>query len=64
MFELSLSFPLAILSNLVMAGYGVSLLKYLAEAQPDSVAKLSYQYRMNSEIWQLSNDIIYAGLLK
>lgn len=42
----------------------MSLLKHLAEAQPDSVAKLTYQYRMNAEICQISNDMIYGGLMK
>jgi DNA replication ATP-dependent helicase Dna2 len=44
--------------------YGVSMLKRLAEGHPDSVSQLTYQYRMNEEICQLSNDIVYNGKLK
>jgi len=36
----------------------------LAEAQPQSVSQLTLQYRMNEDICQLSNDIVYAGKLK
>lgn len=42
----------------------MSMLKLLADAHPDIVAKLSYQYRMNEEIAQLSNDLVYDGALK
>ncbi|GKZ01089.1 hypothetical protein MPSEU_001060500 [Mayamaea pseudoterrestris] len=45
-------------------GYGVSMLKLLADAHPDVVAKLSFQYRMNADICQMSNDLIYNGALK
>ena len=41
----------------VFAGYGVSMLSHLAEGFPDSVAKLTLQYRMNEEICRLSNII-------
>lgn len=44
--------------------YGVSMLKRLAEKHPDSVAQLTYQYRMHEDICQLSNDIVYEGKLK
>jgi DNA replication ATP-dependent helicase Dna2 len=47
-----------------ITGYGVSMLKLLADAHPDMVAKLSYQYRMNGDICQLSNDLVYKGALK
>lgn len=40
------------------------MLKRLAEAHPESVARLTLQYRMNEEICQISNDIIYDGALK
>jgi DNA replication ATP-dependent helicase Dna2 len=40
------------------------MLKLLADAHPDLVTKLSYQYRMNEEIAQLSNDIVYGGALR
>ncbi|EJK58719.1 hypothetical protein THAOC_21129, partial [Thalassiosira oceanica] len=46
------------------SGYGVSMLSHLAEGFPDSVAKLTLQYRMNEEICRLSNMIAYNGLLK
>jgi DNA replication ATP-dependent helicase Dna2 len=40
------------------------MLKRLAEKHPDSVARLTYQYRMHEDICQLSNDIVYKGKLK
>lgn len=39
------------------AGYGVSMLMHLAEGFPDSVAKLTMQYRMHEDIQHLSNVI-------
>jgi DNA replication ATP-dependent helicase Dna2 len=45
-------------------GFGVSMLKRLAEQHPFSVAQLTYQYRMHEDICQLSNDIVYKGRLK
>lgn len=45
-------------------GFGTSMLKRLAEAHPDHVAQLTYQYRMAEDICQLSNDIVYGGKLK
>lgn len=47
-----------------MIDFGVSMLKRLAEKHPDSVAQLTYQYRMHEDICQLSNDIVYKGKLK
>jgi DNA replication ATP-dependent helicase Dna2 len=44
-------------------GFGVSMLKHLADAHPESVAQLAHQYRMNEDICYLSNDIIYGGAL-
>ena len=46
------------------AGYGISMLKRLAERQPDSIAKLTLQYRMHENICNLCNEIIYRGELK
>ena len=46
------------------AGYGVSMLKRLAERQPDSIAKLTLQYRMHENICNLCNEIVYGGELK
>lgn len=40
-----------------VAGYGVSMLMHLAEGFPDSVAKLTMQYRMHEDICHLSNKI-------
>jgi DNA replication ATP-dependent helicase Dna2 len=40
------------------------MLKHLAEAHPGSVSMLSQQYRMNHEICNLSNEIVYEGALK
>jgi DNA replication ATP-dependent helicase Dna2 len=40
------------------------MLKHLAEQHTDSVAQLTYQYRMHEDICQLSNDLVYNGKLK
>eukprot|EP00754_Rhynchopus_humris_P005365 Rhum_TRINITY_DN12681_c0_g1::Rhum_TRINITY_DN12681_c0_g1_i1::g.53170::m.53170/K10742/DNA2; DNA replication ATP-dependent helicase Dna2 len=45
-------------------GASVSLLERLASAHPYSVATLSTQYRMNSQIADLANLITYGGRLK
>lgn len=42
----------------------MSLLKQLADSHPESIAQLTLQYRMNEEICQLGNDIVYKGTLK
>ena len=47
-----------------LAGYGISMLKRLADAFPSSISPLTYQYRMNGEICQLSSDAVYDGRLK
>lgn len=47
-----------------LGGFGISMLKRLAEKHPEAVAQLTHQYRMNDEICQLSNDIVYKGMLK
>ncbi|KAJ1721073.1 DNA replication endonuclease-helicase Dna2 [Coemansia erecta] len=44
-------------------GLGVSLFKRLCEAHPSAVARLEYQYRMNSDIQRLANNLIYNGYL-
>ncbi|KAJ1838063.1 DNA replication endonuclease-helicase Dna2, partial [Coemansia sp. RSA 2703] len=44
-------------------GLGVSLFKRLCEAHPSAVARLEYQYRMNSDIQRLANKLIYNGYL-
>lgn len=45
-------------------GYGESLLSTLAERHPSSVAALTLQYRMNSDICKLSSYMTYGGRLK
>lgn len=45
-------------------GYGESLLTRLANAHPMSIAALTYQYRMNEEICNLSSQLTYEGVLK
>jgi DNA replication ATP-dependent helicase Dna2 len=45
-------------------GYGVSLMKRLADAHPGAVIPLTFQYRMNEEICKLSNVLVYKGSLK
>ncbi len=51
-------------SNYFDEGYGVSLLKRLADAHPSAVAQLTLQYRMHEDICQLSNELVYGGKLK
>ncbi|KZV80237.1 Dna2-domain-containing protein [Exidia glandulosa HHB12029] len=45
-------------------GFDTSLFKRLCEAHPESVADLALQYRMNSDIMSLSNELVYGGRLK
>jgi DNA replication ATP-dependent helicase Dna2 len=45
-------------------GLDVSLFKYLAEAHPQAVVTLEYQYRMNEDIMTLSNTLIYHNRLR
>jgi superfamily I DNA and/or RNA helicase len=40
------------------------MLKRLAEKYPTSIAPLTYQYRMNAAICQLSSEAVYSGSLK
>ena len=44
-------------------GFGDSLFKLLSEAHPEAVVALRHQYRMNKDIMQLSNALIYDGKL-
>ena len=48
----------------VRFGLSQSLFRLLAEAHPNSVTELTYQYRMCEEIMQLSNVLIYENKLK
>ncbi|OLY81786.1 DNA replication ATP-dependent helicase/nuclease DNA2 [Smittium mucronatum] len=41
-----------------------SLFKLLCDAHPIAVAELDYQFRMNSDIQSLSNNLIYSNRLK
>jgi DNA replication ATP-dependent helicase Dna2 len=56
--------PLVQSSEALRLGMDVSLFKRLAGAHPPSVITLSEQYRMNSEIMELSNCLIYDQHLK
>jgi DNA replication ATP-dependent helicase Dna2 len=51
--------PLVLSSEALNQGMDVSLFKRLAEAHPDAVVTLSEQYRMNMEIMEVSNTLIY-----
>lgn len=44
-------------------GLDISLFKLLSERHPSAVATLHHQYRMNSDIMELSNTLIYSGQL-
>jgi len=46
------------------AGFGVSMMSRLCDSNPSAVAQLTLQYRMHSDICQLSNKIAYNGTLK
>ncbi|KAI6101441.1 Dna2-domain-containing protein [Pisolithus croceorrhizus] len=46
------------------AGLEVSLFRRLSEAHPHAVTDLTYQYRMNEDIMQLSNKLIYSNRLR
>ncbi|KAJ3036787.1 Tripartite DNA replication factor [Rhizophlyctis rosea] len=45
-------------------GLALSLFKRLSEAHPQAVVTLEHQYRMNSDIMQLSNGLIYNHRLR
>lgn len=48
----------------VKQGLSKSLFQILAEAHPQSVVELTYQYRMNKDIMFISNALVYQGRLK
>jgi DNA replication ATP-dependent helicase Dna2 len=56
--------PLVTSSAAEAAGYGVSLLRRLAEAHPSECATLRTQYRMNAEIQSIANALVYGGQLQ
>ncbi|CAM9146695.1 unnamed protein product, partial [Sphacelaria rigidula] len=41
-----------------------SLFRRLCEAHPQSLQRLSYQYRMNGDVMTLCNDLTYSGRLR
>ncbi|KAH7909650.1 Dna2-domain-containing protein [Hygrophoropsis aurantiaca] len=45
-------------------GLETSLFRKLSDAHPHAVAELTYQYRMNEDIMQLSNKLIYGDRLQ
>ncbi|KAI9033833.1 DNA replication factor Dna2-domain-containing protein, partial [Phycomyces nitens] len=45
-------------------GLGKSLFNLLAEAHPQSIVYLKYQYRMNKDIMQICNTFVYDNKLK
>jgi DNA replication ATP-dependent helicase Dna2 len=45
-------------------GYGISMLKRLADRHPSAIAPLTLQYRMNEVICRLSSEQFYGGMLK
>eukprot|EP01041_Mallomonas_annulata_P003657 gene3657-7285_t len=56
--------PLVLSSEAEAKGMGVSLFKRLAEAHPQAVANLTYQYRMNQDVLVLCNTLIYDHRLR
>lgn len=48
----------------IESGLNKSLFSILAEARPESICYLEYQYRMCREIMDVSNKLIYGGKLK
>lgn len=44
--------------------FGVSLFEKLCKKNPNSATVLKQQYRMNADILELSNTIIYHGVMK
>jgi DNA replication ATP-dependent helicase Dna2 len=45
-------------------GYGISILKRLADQHPHAIAPLTMQYRMNEAICKISSESIYGGQLR
>ena len=45
-------------------GMDVSLFKRLSERHPHAVVSLEHQYRMNQDVMELSNTLIYENRLK
>lgn len=51
--------PLVVSAEASSLGLDISLFRRLAEAHPEAVVYLTQQYRMNSDIMSLSNQLIY-----
>lgn len=47
-----------------IGGYNISMFRRLADNVPESVVKLTLQYRFNQDICDMCNDIVYNGALK
>lgn len=56
--------PIARSKEATEGGLDKSLFSILAEARPESISYLEYQYRMAKEIMDVSNVIVYGGKLK
>jgi DNA replication ATP-dependent helicase Dna2 len=56
--------PLVLSKEATTAGLGVSLLRRLCEAHPAASVQLSIQYRMNSDITELCNTLVYGNRLR
>ncbi|CAN0577347.1 unnamed protein product, partial [Ectocarpus sp. 12 AP-2014] len=56
--------PLVTSSEALEAGMSESLFRRLCEAHPASLQRLSFQYRMNSDVMALCNDLTYSGKLR
>ena len=46
------------------AGLDESLFRRLSQHHPHAVAQLTMQYRMNSDIVKVANELVYNGMLK
>ena len=56
--------PLVAEAEAERAGMGTALFSRLAAAHPRAICQLTTQYRMNAEIMDVSNRLVYGGLLR
>jgi len=56
--------PLVTSSIAERGGYGISILKKLADEHPHAIAPLTMQYRMNEDICKISSESVYGGQLQ